>query len=390
VTFNPLRIAATAPLWRLGFRPFYLLSSLFAALSIAIWSMQYTGVLPVSYLAGPLWHAHEMVFGYALGVISGFLLTAVRNWTQKDTPTGVALMALAALWVAGRVLALTPSGWAGAAIDAAFPLAVAVGIGRPLVQSGNHRNYFFIVVLVLLGVAAAATQLSLAGALSLPAWAGVHLGLDLVLFVIAVIAGRVVPMFTNNGVAGAGAQRFVWLERLSLGSVIAIAIVDAAQLHGPVFIALLALAAAAHAGRWAMWKPWRTLRNPLVWVLHLGYAWVPVHLAMRGLAEAGTIASPLATHALTAGAIGGLTLGMMTRTARGHTGRMLEADAYEITSYLLVFSAACVRVFLPLAIAGTYLGAVFVSGALWSAAFALHTVRYWPVLTQARVDGKPG
>lgn len=387
---HPIRSAAAAPLWRLGFRPFYLMSSIFAALSIAIWSMQYSGVLAVPYLSGPLWHAHEMVFGYAAGVISGFLLTAVRNWTQRETPTGAALMALAALWLAGRLLALYPAGWAGAVADAAFPVAVAAAIGRPLVASGNRRNYFFIVLLSLLGMAGAATQLALSGLLPLPAWAGVHLGLDLVLFIIAVIAGRVVPMFTNNGVPGAGARRVQWLERLSLSAVIAIAVADAAQWHGTGAIALLGLAAAAHAARWILWKPWRTLRNPLVWVLHLGYGWIPVHLAMRAFAEAGSIPSPLATHALTAGAIGGMTLGMMTRTARGHTGRPLEADAFEITCYLLGFAAACVRVFLPLAVAGTYLGAIFVSGVLWSAAFALYAVRYWPILTRPRVDGKPG
>jgi uncharacterized protein involved in response to NO len=139
-----------------------------------------------------------------------------------------------------------------------------------------------------------------------------------------------------------------------------------------------------------LWQPQRTWRTPLVWVLHLGYAWVPVHLGLRALSELHLVPAPLATHALTIGAIGGMTIGMMTRTARGHTARPLVADAFETASYLLVLGAALTRVFLPLLSGGTYPGSVVASGILWSAGFGLYTVRYWPILTRARLDGRPG
>src|SRR5690606_4909669 len=182
-------------------------ASLIATLSIAWWVLQYTGRFPSgAYLQGPLWDGHEMVFCYTLAVIAGFLLTAVRNWTGRPTPSGAPLAALAALWVAARIAVLTPFAAAAMWLNAAFPVAVAVAIGVPLVQARNRRNYFF--VALLLGIAAAILVLHLAmrGDSAFPARSGLVIGLDIVLFVISVIAGRVVPMFTNNGVPGAQAR----------------------------------------------------------------------------------------------------------------------------------------------------------------------------------------
>ncbi len=383
-------LADRSALWQLGFRPFYLLASGFAALSIVLWALQYGGLLPFAYLRGPLWHAHEMLFGYTLAVVAGFLFTAVRNWTQRATPSGPLLAAIAGLWLAGRVLVLTPFAWTAALVNSAFPVAVALGIGVPLALAGNRRNYFFVGLLILLATAVLATHLAWLGRASVPPWAGVRLGLDIVLFVISVIAGRVVPMFTNNGVPGAGALRLPGVERAALGSVLLIGAADAGGVHGPWLAALLGVGATFHLARGLLWQPQRTWRTPLVWVLQAGYAWVPVHLALRALSELQLVAAPLATHALTIGAIGGLTIGMMTRTARGHTARPLVADASEVASYLLVLGAALTRVFLPLLSGRLYAASVLMSGILWSAGFALYALRYWPILTNPRLDGRPG
>jgi uncharacterized protein involved in response to NO len=378
------------PLFRLGFRPFYLLASIFAASSVALWSAQYAGWLNVSYLPGPLWHAHEMLFGFTMAVIAGFLLTAVRNWTAQPTPTGAVLAAIAILWIAGRVLVLTPFGWASALVNASFPVAVAAGIGIPLVRSENRRNYFFVALLVLIAGAILVVHLAQLGVLSLPGWIGIQIALDAVLFIMTVMTGRVVPMFTNNGVPGTRARRLPWLEKCVLGLTLGVLAGDALQLRGPPLVALFVAAAGAHAARLALWTPWKTLKVPLVWVLHAAYVWIPLHLVLRALVELGFVPSPLATHALTIGAIGGLTVGMMTRTARGHTGRDLRADGFEAACFVLVLSAAIVRVFAPL-VAGSHYGAsVLASGLLWSAAYAVYAVRYWPVLTRPRIDGKPG
>lgn len=377
-------------LWALGFRPFYLLASSFAALSILLWSLQFTGWLPRPYLTGPLWHAHEMVFGFTLAVVVGFLFTAGRNWSGRPTPTGRALMALAALWLAGRVLVLTPWGLASALVNAAFPLAAAAGLAIPFWRSRNQRNYFFVGLLVLMGLANLILHLSQLGALALPGWLGVQLALDVVLFIMVVMGGRVIPMFTNNGVPNANAKRHPWVEKLALGSVLALLLTDLLPLPAPAIASIAALAALAHGTRLVLWQPWATLRKPLVWVLHLGYAWIVLHLALRALAALGWAPASAATHALTVGAIGGLVIGMMTRTARGHTARPLKADGADTSAYLLVACAALVRVFLPLAWPAWTLPAIVLSAAFWSAGFGLYAVRYWPVLSRPRLDGQPG
>jgi uncharacterized protein involved in response to NO len=377
-------------IWDLGFRPFFLLASAFAALSIGAWALQYAGWLDTPYLSGPLWHAHEMLFGFVLAVMVGFLLTAGRNWSNQPTPTGISLAALAALWVAARVLVLTPFGIAAAVANIAFPLAAATALALPLVAGGNRRNYFLVGLLVLLAAASALVHLSQLGVLRLAGFVGIRIGLDAVLFVMAVIAGRVVPMFTNNGVVGATAGRRLWLERLALSSLLALLLADALQWRGLFFVALLALAALAHLARWWLWRPWRTTRAPLVWVLHAAYFWIPIHLLLRAGAELGQLPASVATHALTVGAVGGLVIGMMTRVALGHTARPLVAGRVEVTCYALILLAALVRVFVPIVVPDAAAAGVLCSAALWSAGFALFAVAYWPVLTHPRLDGRPG
>jgi len=377
-------------LWNLGFRPFYLLASVFSAFSVLLWAAQYSGWLPSAHLQDPLWHGHEMLFGYTTAVIAGFLLTAVRAWTGRPTPAGAPLMALAALWVLGRALVLTPFAMTAAAANAAFPVAVAVAIGIPLWRARNVRNYFFAGLLVLMGLLILAVHLALQGRFELPPRLGLQLALDLVLFIMAVMGGRVIPMFTNNGVPGANATRHALVEKFALGALILLFAADLLQWPQAV-IATIALASAlAHGARLYLWKPWRTFAAPLVWILHAAYAWIVVHLALRGLSALDLVGGSYAAHALTVGAIGGLTLGMMTRTARGHTGRLLAADGFEVAAFLLIQGAAAARVFCAMASPGLYVASIQLSALLWAAAFGLYAVRYWPVLTRARVDGKPG
>jgi uncharacterized protein involved in response to NO len=335
-------------------------------------------------------HAHEMLFGFTMAVVTGFLFTAVRNWSGQPTPTGPVLAAIAVLWIAGRVLVLTPYGWAAAIVNVAFPIAVAIGIGIPLFRSGNRRNYFFVALLGAMAIAVLAVHLAQLQVVALPGWVGIRAALDVVLFVMSVMGGRVIPMFTNNGIPGTNARRHPVVEKLALGSVLALLAADVLQLSDAAQLAILAIAAASHAARLALWQPWRTLRTPIVWVLHVAYGWIVLHLALRALSLLALVPSPLAAHALTIGAIGGLTIGMMTRTARGHTGRPLQADRWEVACYVLVPAAAIVRVFGPLVVPAAYLPTVELSAALWSGAYALYAIRYWPILTRPRVDGKPG
>ena len=377
-------------LWQLGFRPFFLLASIFAALSIALWALQFSGALGREYLPGPLWHAHEMLFGFTLAVIVGFLFTAARNWTNRPTPAGPALLALCVLWVLARVLVLTPFGWAAAVVNVAFPLAAAVALAIPLWRSRNRRNYFFVGLLLLIAVATGLVHASQLGEVSLPGWAGLTLGLDVVLFILCVMSGRVIPLFTNSGVPGTQATRSPRIEKAALGLVAALAVFDVVGTPDLLLAVLGGAACIAHAWRWLLWKPWRTIGTPLVWVLHAAYLWVPAHLVLRSFSALGVTAPSLATHALTTGAIGGLVIGMMTRTARGHTARPLRADKFDVACYVLVLLAGVVRVGLPLVNPVLLMQSVQWSALLWSAGFGLFAVRYWPVLTRARLDGRAG
>jgi len=377
-------------LFALGFRPFYLLASVFAALSVPLWALQVSGVLSRPYLAGPVWHAHEMLFGFTLAVVVGFLFTAGRNWTNLPTPTGWKLAALAALWIVGRALVLTPYAIAAAVANVAFPLAAAVALAIPFLDARNKRNYFFIALLCLLAFAAAGVHLAQLGALALPVWAGLQLALDVVLFILVVMGGRVIPMFTNNGVPGADSTKRPGIEKMALGSVLAVLAADLLGLHGWPVAPIAAIACASHLFRWVLWHPWKTLHVPLVWVLHLAYLWVPIHLLLRALAVFGWVTPSAAAHALTVGAVGGLTLGMMTRTAKGHTGRALRANRYETTCYVLVFLSAVVRVLVPILAPSLTITAIQYSAALWAAAFGIYALLYWPVLSRPRMDGLPG
>jgi uncharacterized protein involved in response to NO len=393
---EPLNQRPTPPsapsfaLWNLGFRPFYVLASIFSAVSVLLWAAQVSGYLSSAYLRGAVWHGHEMLFGYTVAVITGFLLTAVRAWTGQPTASGVPLMALAALWVCGRVLVLTPFGMAAVVVNAAFPVAVALAIGIPLVRARNVRNYFFIGLLLLMGALILAVHLALLQRFELSPRVGLQLALDVVLFIMVVMGGRVIPMFTNNGVPGAGATRHAWVEKGALGAVIVLFAADLLQLPQTIVAIVALLGALAHGVRLALWKPWLTFSTPLVWILHAAYAWILAHLALRGLSALDLLAGSYAIHALTVGAIGGLTLGMMTRTARGHTARPLMADGFELAMFVLIQLAALVRVFGGMISPALYLPSIQISGVLWAAAFGLYALRYWPVLTRPRLDGKPG
>lgn len=381
-TMTPALSKRQNALWNLGFRPFFLLAGIFSATSILAWVSQWSGFAgSYRYLAGPLWHAHEMIFGYAFAVVVGFLLTAVRNWTNRPTPTGLPLMLLALLWCLGRVLAASPWFAYAPLSDAAFALAAAAAIARPLLYSKNRRNYFFIAMLSGFSVANLLFYLA--------PDQGIRVGLDLLLFVMAVMGGRVIPMFTANGVPGSTPKRVAWIERAALGSILALLVLD--PLPWPLLSSTAAaVAALANLARLALWQPWRTWRHPLVWILHASYAWIVVYLALLAPALTGLIPASPARHALTVGAIGGLTLGMMTRVARGHTGRELRAGRAEILAYLLVEGAAVVRVFVPLFAPQDYLAAILVSGCLWVAAFLAFAGRFFPILARPRADGRPG
>ncbi len=382
-------ITGGCALWNLGFRPFYLFAAIFAAIAIAVWVAHFSGMLAFgTYLRDPLWHAHEMIFGYAFAIVVGFLFTAVRNWSGKPTPSGKVLLLIVALWLEARVLLLLALPIPALYFDLAFAIAAAFGIAMPLKAGGNRRNYFFVLLLLAIGIANGAFSLAIVGAIAVSPRQMLGVALDLVLIIMVVMGGRVIPMFTASALPQSRPKRPPLLEMLAIVSVVMLLAADVLAVPAPLIGCVAALAAMAHGARLLLWQPWHTVRRPILWILHLAYAWIVVHLALRSVAAWVPGVSSLATHALTVGGIGGLTLGMMTRTARGHTGRPLVAEKGEVTIYMLIQVASVVRVFLPLAAPQMLMAAVGWSGALWVAAFVIFVVKYAPFLWRPRLDGK--
>ena len=379
----------------LGFRPFYLLAAAFAAVALPVWHFAPGDLLPLeSYLAGAAWHAHEMVFGFAAAVLTGFLLTAARAWTGLATPAGARLAALAGLWVAGRVLVATGPAIPAIVVDCLFLPSVALAVALPVVKAHNHRNLAVAAVPALLGAANLLFHLDHAGLIALArANGGALLALDLFALLVTLMAGRVIPAFTANAVPAARPRRNLYVEIAAFGALGILLVagpIDPWLPGGPWLAGVAALAALAHIVRLWLWDPAATRHEPLLWVLPLSYAWLPAALILRALwlADAGVPAAA-AFHALGAGAMGGLMLGMMTRSALGHTGRPLAARPVELAAYLLLHAGAAVRVFGPLAGAEAAPHALAASALLWSGAFALFLVAYWPLLTRPRVDERP-
>ncbi len=379
------------PLLRLGFRPFYLGTALLACLSVPLWVAVFLGRMQMPLDMPPLlWHGHEMLFGFAAGVVVGFLLTAVKAWTGLETARGPLLGTLALLWLAARVAALVAPYPVFAALDMALLPAVAAILLRVLIKAGNKRNIPLISLLVLMAVANLVFHLAVLGAITVPAMSALYAELALIVMVVCVMTGRVVPMFTKNVTPGLVINVPRKFE-LTLLAVTAAALA-LWVLSAPAPLVLLASLAAAvlHAVRLWLWHPQVTLKRPILWILHASYAWLPIGFALLALAQLGWVAQSLAVHAFAVGVIGGLIIGMVTRTARGHTGRPLQPSRGEVVAYSLVMLAAVLRVLVPAVQSHWYPYALEGAACLWGIAFAIYLFIYTPWLTRTRLDGKDG
>jgi uncharacterized protein involved in response to NO len=381
-----------------GFRPFFLLAAAIAVVLVPWWVLLLDGSLSqgTTYLMPMAWHAHEMVFGFGCAVVAGFLLTAVRNWTQRETATGAGLYGLAALWGLGRLVMTVRLGLpapAVAIVDLAFLPALALSIARPIIASGNRRNYAMIGVLALLFTANLAVHLDALGAA--PGWQlrATHAAVIVLALLAAIIAGRVIPMFTRNATGSTRVASVAWLDIAAVAAIAGHLVFELAAPFSLPATVTAALAGALVLARAARWGFVASLRQPLLWILHAGHAWIGVGFALRVAAVMTTrISTTAATHALTVGAIGALTLGMMARVSLGHTGRSLALRPITVAAFALVTLAAVLRVFGPIlgASALAYSAWLALSATAWAAAFALFLVAYLRILVSPRADGKPG
>ncbi|HSC14878.1 MAG TPA: NnrS family protein [Gammaproteobacteria bacterium] len=378
-----------------GFRPFFLLAAGWAAFALlTLLGGVASGAWPGDALPLVRWHAHEMLFGFVAASIAGFLLTAVPTWTGSRPISGWALAALAVLWLAGRT-AMSP--WLGMQgtpwllLDAAFFPALAVVLAVPLLRTRNYRNLQFLFILTLLTGADALFVSTQLGWFAPAPFDPLRFSVNLILLMITVVGGRIIPAFTRNALLKSGMRctftPLVWLDRASLAAVAAVVVADIARPDSAFAGWLAALAAALLAARASRWHGHRTLRMPIVWILHAGFAWLYVALALKAvwlLGHASFAAHWL--HALTAGAFGTMTLAVMTRVALGHTGRELVVARPIAAAYVLVIAGAALRVVGPAALSAHYVQVLAAAGVLWAAAFVIFLTVYVPILVAPRID----
>lgn len=381
-----------------GFRPFFLLAGLYAVASILAWLWVYrsgSGVSPG--MLPQYWHGHEIIFGFVAAAIAGFLLTAVPSWTGSRGFAGPPLIALVVLWLAGRIVfmpGLDVPAWLLAVGELGFVPGLMLAIAPSLLRAAN-RNWPMLVLLAFFWVADAVFIHALTSRDHALASAALLAAMDVVLVLVTIIGGRIIPAFTGNALRASGSQVSMrsspMVERLVLPAMFAVLLGDAFLPGSAATMGVVALAATLHLRRLSGWYGWRTVRQPIVWVLHVAYLWLPLGLVLKLAWLVGGFAwAAHWQHALGIGAAGLMILAVMTRASLGHTGRALRVGTPIAAAYGLLAMAAVVRVFgfalLPL----DYPTVVLLAGILWLAAFIPYVVVYAPILLRPRADGRPG
>ncbi len=372
-----------------GFRPFFLAAGVSGVLAVPLWLMLlYGGSSATSVLPGTAWHGHEMLFGYGGAVLAGFLLTAVRHWSGgRPTAANGPLALLVLAWVLGRVANApgVPGGLWSAIPDVAWLLGLTWAIGKPLIQAKSKRNYGFLLALPLLAACTVALHHPAA-----VAWSSRLLELVLMVFVaiLAVVGGRIVPLFTRNARPELGVESIPAIERLVPFALAAALLAPLVGDWPSAHAGLLGIAAAVLAARMVKWGSLGTRDEPLLWILHVGCVWLPVGLASLAAGTVGLMPASVGLHALSAGALGSLTIGMLGRVSLGHTGRTLAAGTGATVAFATMVAAGIARTVAPLF--GTPTMLLMIAGTLWSVSLLVWLVVYTPILISPRADGKPG
>ncbi|WP_126456676.1 NnrS family protein [Sulfuriflexus mobilis] len=382
----------------LGFRPFFLLASILAVVSIGgwLWILTYQGHLPASLNLSPVsWHAHEMLYGYVVAVIAGFLLTAERNWTGVQTLHGMPLLLLAVLWLLARLMPFmnTPQSLLFmAAFDLMFNAGLCLALLYPIVKVRQWQHLAIWSKVLLLLVGNILFYLGAVNELDDGIRLGLYTALYLIVSLIMLMGRRVIPFFIEKGVdQPVSLVNHRWLDLTSLALMLAFIIVEVFVVS-PMLAAITAAALAVlHAWRLVGWYSNGIWSKPLLWSLYLGYAWLVAGFALKALSYWSTVNPMLAIHAFAYGGVGMITLGMMARITLGHTGRdVFTPPRVMPVLFLLLFSGAFIRVVMPILTSGSYAMWIMLSQLLWMAAFTGFVLVYAPMLVKGRVDGKYG
>ncbi|HKT32249.1 MAG TPA: NnrS family protein [Gammaproteobacteria bacterium] len=378
-----VRRVSAPPILRQPFRPLFLCAALSASLGIFAWALfLHMGLLPASSLPPLAWHGHELLFGFAGALVAGFLLTAVAEWTKLATFKPASLVLLVAVWLAARVLFLLPAHVPYALtafLDCAFFGLLLLMVARPILKSRNRRNYFVIALLSAFTLADVAFHLSVAGVIHVAERSVLYWMIDLFTVLMLSIGGRVIPFFTARRLSNASVHRYRWLDWSVNGGAAILVLLDIILPRSATLAAVsLAVALLVLLRGW-LWQPWKTWREPMLWILHLGYLWLAAGLALRSAALLSSALPEItALHAITVGALGSLSIGMMTRVALGHSGRAMAAGPFMAAAFALVSVAAVLRLI-------NTPGLLPVAGVLWALAFAIYFLRFLPVMLAPRL-----
>lgn len=375
------------------FRVFFLATALYGIAVVIAWMSYLFGGIPLPLGWTSLhWHSHEMLYGFTSAAIAGFILTAVCNWTGAPPLKGGKLLALVGLWLAGR-LSLWTASWlpAGTAmlIDGLFFPILALYLLQLLLRHGNQRNLVLVAILLLLGMGNLAMHWGFLTGKTAWLVQGEQLAFGLITLIMIVIGGRIIPAFSRNWLRQRGGNEGAVkssnrTDAITLILSAAVIPVDVWLGSGTVAALVILAAAAANAWRLWSWSGWLTRAEPLLWILHLGYAWIIAGLLLKGMAALNLVAPSVWQHALGVGAMGTLILGVMTRVALGHTGRALTLPTFGVIIYLAISIAALSRVLAALGWINYSFGLMLAASG-WTLAFALFLLLYWPILTRPRI-----
>ncbi|MEZ5513787.1 MAG: NnrS family protein [Steroidobacteraceae bacterium] len=389
---------ARAPVFSYGFRPFFLLAGIFAAVAIPTWILILRADLaPLGDLPPQLWHGHEMLFGFVAAAIGGFLLTAVPSWTGSRGFAGRPLIFATLAWLLGR-LAFAGASWLPLPVVAVAELlflpVIATLIAPPILRERN-RNAAMLLVLTLLWLTDAVFLLAMHWRNPLLASQALTVAINVVLLLVTIIGGRIVPAFTANALRQlsqpVSIRSYAWLERLLPATMLAIVLIDVLAPGGIVALTVAAAAAVLHALRLSGWRSLRVTGRPILWVLHLAYAWLPIGLALKAAnLWSGAAWSQWWQHAFGIGVFALMILAVTTRATLGHTGRPLVVRPAIAVAYLLIAAAAVTRIVGPSLWPAHYATTLDAAAALWTTAFLLYLAIYGPMFWRPRVDGKPG
>ncbi|WP_346350989.1 NnrS family protein [Oceanimonas sp. AH20CE76] len=386
------------PLFRLGFRVFFLGGALFSCLAMLVWLLSLRGMTLLPGVSNPIWwHAHEMIFGFGLAIIAGFVLTAMQNWTGIPGVRGWPLALVSGLWLLPRLLMPVRGELNGLVIllDLLWLPLVAGFLARPVIQVKQWRNLFFAPLLMFMMLLNALSYYAAFSHNWLLAERVFTTAVLAIAALITVMGGRVIPFFTARATGTDKPEAIPALEKLALGSIWLATqgwlMLPRTSLFNSLLALVLVIAAVTHFVRLSRWNNKLTKDIPLLWVLHIGYLFVPLGLlAMAAAILNWGITVSLASHWLTAGAMGTVILGMIARVSLGHSGRPLELKKPMVIAFMLVIIAGLVRALLPMLAPGLTRMAYDVSALAWVMAFGLFCRIYWPILTQPRADGRPG